>query len=592
MMIDRLIGRSLAELKNDENLFRGILTDAGTVFKGKSCCCVFCSDVHPSAGLYSPNGDGWRYKCHSCQFQGDVIDVMAKLDGLDVAEVLRRLKGDNRSNSRPTPQKPKLYPSIEALSQAMPYPVEQIYKYHDIAGKLDMLTFRLKLPDGDKTFRQARPVSGGFFMQAPPKPWKLYNRLRVSKADMVVVVEGESKTHSLNAYGFVGTTSPGGAGKAKHSDWTPLLGKTIILWPDNDTVGISHMKDVEKILQELSPTASISTLDPTALDLTDKQDVVDYIKRLESTGLDKGKIRQEIQQALQTGRSGSPAAGLCQLLDDTISGKRQAIRWPWSKVSELTHALLPESVCILCGGVGASKSFALLQAGLYWHVNGVKVAIFMLEESREFHLSRCLAQLAGCGNMTDPVWVKDNPEKARSYFTEYEDAIDSFGAFIYATPQTQPTLPELAKWVRARAKDGCRVVCIDPITAAAHGAGSVWDEDRAFLSDIKKTATDYQCSILLISHPIKSVSFADTGQLAGGAAYARFSQTILWLESHDFKTHNTQTPCGSTEINHNRTLHLLKVRNGRGQGVRLAFTFKGDSLTLQENGVIVRDKNK
>ena len=77
-------------------------------------------------------------------------------------------------------------------------------------------------------------------------------------------------------------------------------------------------------------------------------------------------------------------------------------------------------------------------------------------------------------------------------------------------------------------------------------------------------------------------------QLAGGAAYSRFAQTILWLESHAEKISQVKTDCGRTEIEHNRTLHLLKARNGRGQGVKLAFNFQGESLTLREEGIIVK----
>lgn len=31
-----------------------------------------------------------------------------------------------------------------------------------------------------------------------------------------------------------------------------------------------------------------------------------------------------------------------------------------------------------------------------------------------------------------------------------------------------------------------------------------------------------------------------------------------------------------------------KARNGKGQGVKLAFTFSGESLTLHEEGIIVK----
>ena len=266
--------------------------------------------------------------------------------------------------------------------------------------------------------------------------------------------------------------------------------------------------------------------------------------------------------------------------------------WPWFSVSGLTKALLPGTVTIICGGLGASKSFMLLQAGAYWHWQSIKLALFELEESRSFHLSRCLAQLSKTSDMTDPDWIKEFPAQSRKLFAEHKAFLESFGACIYASPDTQPTLEQLAKWVSDRAKAGCRIICVDPVTAAAHRGRAVWEEDNAFLHDIKRSAVDYHCSVVLITHPIKAVSFPDMTQLAGGAAYSRFAQTILWLESHVEKTSKVKMDCGTIEVEHNRTLHLLKARNGKGQGVRLACSFKAESLTLREIGIIIRSKSK
>ena len=184
--------------------------------------------------------------------QGDILDIIAKVDGIEIADVFKRLKGV----SRPQKQSPKVYPTIEALKAAMPYSVEDIYQYtHPTTGKIEMLVLRLKTPDG-KTFRQCSPVKNGFIQEAPAKPWFLYNRGRIKTADTVVVVEGESCVHALHKYGITATTSPCGALKAEHADWTPLAGKNIILWPDNDPVdknlgyspGRKHMAQVEKIM--------------------------------------------------------------------------------------------------------------------------------------------------------------------------------------------------------------------------------------------------------------------------------------------------------------------------------------------------------
>ena len=588
MIIDRFTHRKAEELKRDRTALFDVLKEAGANIRGNNITCPLCDDKHPSAGIYSTSEGDYRFKCHKCGFNGSILDVIVKVDGLDVSEVFQRLRGDSRPQKKP----PTIYPDIETLKAAMPYPVEDIYQYtHPTTGKPEMLVLRLNTPDG-KTFRQARPVPSGFVQQAPAKPWPIYNRARIQKADTVVVVEGEKKVHILHDYGITATTSPGGALKAEHADWSSVAGKNVILWPDNDEPGRAHMQQVEKILQRLEPAPRIAILEPADLDLGHKEDVVDYVKQLETLGNDKSQIQTAILEFLNTAKPRGIACGVSELIEDTIAGRREAVKWPWACIGGLTKALQPGTVTIICGNVGASKSFMLLEAAAYWHENGFKTAIYQLEEDRDFHLLRCLAQKSRAATVTDPDWIKDNPEQARKLFAENAAFLEGFGVCIFASPDTQLTLEQLAEWTKARAKADCRIIAIDPITMAAHKSRSVWEEDNSFLHDIKRTAVDYHRSIVLITHPIKAVSFPDVTQLAGGAAYQRFAQTILWLESHADKTSQVKTACGTAEVEHNRTMHLLKVRNGKGQGVKLAFNFGSDSLTLREEGIIVKKSKK
>ena len=77
-------------------------------------------------------------------------------------------------------------------------------------------------------------------------------------------------------------------------------------------------------------------------------------------------------------------------------------------------------------------------------------------------------------------------------------------------------------------------------------------------------------------------------QIAGGAAYSRHSQAIVWLESHDPKTSKVKTSLGTNDEEHNRTLHILKTRDARGTGLRLALNFEKESLKAREFGIIMK----
>ena len=158
------------------------------------------------------------------------------------------------------------------------------------------------------------------------------------------------------------------------------------------------------------------------------------------------------------------------------------------------------------------------------------------------------------------------------------------GRAIY-TCDCQVTLEQLAEWSQKRAKEGSRVICIDPVTAAVQ-TGKPWIADNAFLQNIKKTATEFGCSFVLVTHPTKSINEPDMTALSGSAAYSRFAQAIFWLHAHEPKTSKVKTACGVLDTVHNRTVHILKARNGRGNGMQFACDFVSGNLTLKEFGLI------
>jgi hypothetical protein len=221
----------------------------------------------------------------------------------------------------------------------------------------------------------------------------------------------------------------------------------------------------------------------------------------------------------------------------------------------------------------------------------LRVSLYEAEEEKVFHLVRVLAQKSGEANLTDPQWVKDNAELVERLISEHKGFLESFGRVLHANAETQPTLAQLASWIEQQAKTGSRVIGIDPITAAER-SGEPWIADAKFLQAIKRTATQYGCSIILVTHPVKYLSLPDLSQIAGSAAYPRFSQTILWIESHDEKESKIRDCVGTTELSHSRTLHILKARNGKGMGFKIAFQFDCGSLTLNELGVILKERNR
>jgi hypothetical protein len=87
--------------------------------------------------------------------------------------------------------------------------------------------------------------------RALPAPCPLYRlpELLANPPAPVIVTEGEKKADAAVKLfpGHVATTSMSGAKAAKQSDWVPLAGRVVIIWPDNDKPGRDYAEDVARL---------------------------------------------------------------------------------------------------------------------------------------------------------------------------------------------------------------------------------------------------------------------------------------------------------------------------------------------------------
>lgn len=572
------------------------LEAAGGMVRGNTIVCPFHPDHRPSAGIFEKDGV-WRFKCQAteCGFSGDIFDVRARATGKPLAEIL--LSAGAEAQPRCTPPTTRIpgkwnrtMPDVEAVRKALPGRIVSEHPYMNPAtGRMDFIVFRIEGVNG-KSYRPAYLANDGFVLQAPPKPWPLYRREAIATSDTVLVVEGEKCADALTQFRITATTNPFGAGKSEYCDWTPLGGKNVVLWPDNDVPGHNHMKQVQEILQTLEPQPRVAWIEPKNLDLAEKEDVADLIAQLQVLGRTAGEIDAELRRIISQTRSIGPLDKLHRRFEEIAQGSYRCVAWPWESLTTLTKALLPGTVTLLAGTVGASKSFMLMQAISYWLVEGEAVSIYALEGDKPFHLGRVLAQLGGCAEVTDPDWLAQNPATIERLLAEHSESLERLARCLWTSETLgAETLEQLATWITEQAKAGRRIICIDPVTAATR-TGQPWVSDLEFLRSIKKTATEYGCSILLVTHPQRGVTEPSRENLAGSAAYERFCETIITVANHDPKESFVRTDVGTGELEHNRTVRIEKARNGRGTGCRLAYNFNSDSLTMRELGLIVKRK--
>ncbi|MBA8767028.1 AAA family ATPase [Wolbachia pipientis] len=100
----------------------------------------------------------------------------------------------------------------------------------------------------------------------PPQIRPLYNISGIMKSDKVILVEGEKCADALIEQGITATTAMLGANAPiEKTDWSPLKGKHVIIWPDNDEPGKQY---AEKVVKKLT---FLGVLSLTLLEIPDNK---------------------------------------------------------------------------------------------------------------------------------------------------------------------------------------------------------------------------------------------------------------------------------------------------------------------------------
>ena len=290
--------------------------------------------------------------------------------------------------------------------------------------------------------------------------------------------------------------------------------------------------------------------------------------------------------------SEAPATGVERGIEETIDGKRKSAPMPFSFLARSAKPAAPGCVTVLCGDPGSNKSFWVLQCMIYWAEKGIPAAMLPLEKNRQYSLSRAMAQLSRNSGMTNDEWVSSHAVESREAFATHKAEIERLGTMIGETSGIVD-LEWVGQWISARAEAGARIIAVDPITAADSGP-KPWEGDRAFVMRCQEIATRHGCSIILVTHPRMTKGQKPTLEtMAGGLAYARFPDVVLWLANHDPPEWGTvNMAMGPAELEYTNSISLFKTRDSAGRGMHIAYTFDKASLTMTEHGWITKEKRK
>jgi uncharacterized protein (DUF927 family) len=135
-----------------------------------------------------------------------------------------------------------------------------MWPYRDAKGALHFCVCRWDVVKDGQPDKEIRPlcwfVKEGWRSAHWPAPRPLYklHEIQSNLEAPIVICEGE-KTADAASRIFpksIVTTSCGGGGAAGKTDWTPLAGRKVLIWPDNDEPGARYAGDVAKELAELA----------------------------------------------------------------------------------------------------------------------------------------------------------------------------------------------------------------------------------------------------------------------------------------------------------------------------------------------------
>lgn len=147
------------------------------------------------------------------------------------------------------------------------------YTYTDADGNVLVIVTRYDPAPGKKEFI---PWEAATRKHAPPESNRpLYNQPGIKDQAHVVLTEGEKAADALNALGIPTTSAMGGSNApVEKTDWSPLAGKHVLIWPDADAAGAKYARNAAEILQPIAASVRILENPPDKTDGWDAANAV------------------------------------------------------------------------------------------------------------------------------------------------------------------------------------------------------------------------------------------------------------------------------------------------------------------------------
>ena len=202
-------------------------------------------------------------------------------------------QGGNSASEDPTTPLSFCPPELEA-SFIRSGGIQTMYPYRDEAGRL--LGYACRMKQNKPIFGKGKTGSKILYQrpcisQDDPMPkwywrgWRTHeglrpiyglDRLAERPGNPVIICEGEKAADAAQLLfpDLVAITSMEGASRAARTDWRPLRGRDVVVWPDNDAPGREYARSLYRALSAVKPQSlrvvDIPTNWPLKHDLADQ----------------------------------------------------------------------------------------------------------------------------------------------------------------------------------------------------------------------------------------------------------------------------------------------------------------------------------
>lgn len=347
---------------------------------------------------------------------------------------------------------------------------------------------RSRTREGKRIVQQNKPATTHLYRHPMSIPYEESGR--------VVLVEGEKCVDAALRLGETCvTTWPGGAKAVDQVDLSPLHGKTVVIFADNDEPGLAA---AARIMTKL---AGVATVEGVWVVPGEKQGVDDLYLRGGSLSELVPPARMPLDEDLEAEHE-PPARSLSLRSLGTVLSKRT--RFLWEK-------MIPQSAVTLCAGRG-----------------GTGKSTFLIWLAAQLNMGVLPGELFGEGVPVLYVSHEDSLEEVVAPRADANGVIrDMFYSLSISSREvggeTVPSLPEDMPLIRQAIKEtGAKLLIIDPITSTLSGGDNDKMADvRRVMDPLNAMAAELGVAVIGIAHFRKG----------GGSASDLISGSHAWRDA-------------------------------------------------------------